>query len=321
MTTPEKEGSTVRHMELRQLIALRAVAEERSFGKAAAQIGYTQSAVSQQIASLERSLGCRVFERPPSRADVKLTDAGAIVLRHAEVIAAEIAATRADLEALQRTGPRPLRVGTHVSSAGSALADVIGAFDPGRSEGIELVESAADGAFVDLLQRGELDVAWLHVPLKSSAIEWIEAITDPFVLVVARGAARVTIRPLSDVRALSGVKLATLRSSPARVQLRRFFVQEALQPDFVLESDDPAFLAEFTLSSGVPSLIPASLVPRDQGALDVIRLPRIPPRRLGIGWCPAFEDDGRRSRFVDAAVRTYDRLGRALELPVSSASA
>jgi DNA-binding transcriptional LysR family regulator len=308
-------------MELRHLIALRAVAEERSFGKAAAHIGYTQSAVSQQIACLERSLGCRLFERPPSRADVKLTEAGTIVLRHAEVIAAEIAATQADLEALQRTGSRHLRIGMHVSTAGSALADVIGTFDPERSETIEFVESAADGLFVDLLQRGELDIAWLHVPLKSSAIEWIEAITDPFVLVVARGAARVTARPLSDVRTLSGSKLATLRSSPAREHLRRFFAQEGVQPEFVIESDDPAFLAEYTLSSGVPSLIPASLIPQNRSAaLDVIRLPRIPPRRLGIGWCPAFEDDGRRSRFVDAAIRTYDRLGQARELPVSSAS-
>ena len=51
-------------IELRHLLALEAVASEGSFGKAATSLGYTQSAVSQQIAMLERIVGQRLIERP-----------------------------------------------------------------------------------------------------------------------------------------------------------------------------------------------------------------------------------------------------------------
>ena len=54
----------LRDLELRHLIALDAVATEGTFGKAALRLGYTQSAVSQQIAALERLVGGPVFDRP-----------------------------------------------------------------------------------------------------------------------------------------------------------------------------------------------------------------------------------------------------------------
>src|SRR5829696_4141952 len=51
-------------IELRHFLALEAVAREGCFGKAAHSLGYTQSAVSQQIAALERIVGQRLVERP-----------------------------------------------------------------------------------------------------------------------------------------------------------------------------------------------------------------------------------------------------------------
>jgi DNA-binding transcriptional LysR family regulator len=51
-------------VELRHFLALEAVGREGSFGKAATALGYTQSAISQQIATLERIVGHRLIERP-----------------------------------------------------------------------------------------------------------------------------------------------------------------------------------------------------------------------------------------------------------------
>ena len=61
---------------MRHLVALDAVASTGSFARAAQQLGYTQSAVSLQVAALERAAGVRLLERPGGRRPVVPTDAG-----------------------------------------------------------------------------------------------------------------------------------------------------------------------------------------------------------------------------------------------------
>src|ERR687885_109013 len=100
-------------LELRHLLALDAVAREGSFGRAARSLGYTQSAVSQQIAALERIVGSRLIERPGGPRPVSLTEAGELLLRHSEAIAARLAAAQADLAALADGAAGVLRVGIY----------------------------------------------------------------------------------------------------------------------------------------------------------------------------------------------------------------
>src|ERR671927_1471559 len=102
-------------IELRHLTALEAVGREGSFGRAAKSLGYTQSAVSQQIAALERIVGARLVERPGGPRTVSLTDAGELLLRHAEALVARLAAARADIAALSAGEVGRLRVGTYQS--------------------------------------------------------------------------------------------------------------------------------------------------------------------------------------------------------------
>jgi molybdate transport repressor ModE-like protein len=102
-------------IELRHLTALEAVAREGSFGRAAKSLGYTQSAVSQQIAALERIVGARLVDRPGGPRPVSLTEAGELLLRHAEAIVARLAAAQADLGALAEGEAGVLRVGIYQS--------------------------------------------------------------------------------------------------------------------------------------------------------------------------------------------------------------
>src|SRR5256885_3995936 len=88
-------------VELRHFAALQAVASEGSFGRAAERLGYTQSAISQQIQTLERIVGEKLVERPGGPRAVSLTAAGRLLLRHAESIVARLQAAQADLHALQ----------------------------------------------------------------------------------------------------------------------------------------------------------------------------------------------------------------------------
>src|SRR5881409_3659154 len=102
-------------LELRHLAALEAVGRTSSFGRAARELGYTQSAVSQQIAHLERVVGQRLVERPGGPRPVSLTEAGRLLLRHADSIVARLQAAQADLHALRTGEAGVLRVGTFQS--------------------------------------------------------------------------------------------------------------------------------------------------------------------------------------------------------------
>src|SRR5438094_8574919 len=98
-------------VELRHFAALEAVARTRSFGRAARELGYTQSAVSQQIAQLERVVGQKLFHRPGGPRRVEPTEAGLLLLRHADAIVARLDAARADMAALGEGAGGTLRVG------------------------------------------------------------------------------------------------------------------------------------------------------------------------------------------------------------------
>lgn len=80
-------------MELRQVETFKAVAEELSFSRAAAKLGYVQSSVSAQVAALEQDLGVPLFDRLGRR--IALTEAGAVLLSHSRRLLAFAEETRA----------------------------------------------------------------------------------------------------------------------------------------------------------------------------------------------------------------------------------
>src|SRR5919197_549566 len=85
-------------LDLKRLRVLREVAHEGSFSAAGEKLGYTQSAVSQQIAALERETGSTLVER--SARGVRLTDTGRALVEHADGILARVSAAEDELEAI-----------------------------------------------------------------------------------------------------------------------------------------------------------------------------------------------------------------------------
>src|ERR687891_261092 len=85
-------------LDVKQLRVLKVVGECGSFSAAAETLSYTQPAVSQQIAALEKRAGATLVDR--TSRGVRLTDAGRALVDHAEVVLARLAAAEAELDAI-----------------------------------------------------------------------------------------------------------------------------------------------------------------------------------------------------------------------------
>src|ERR1700757_3521341 len=145
-------------IDLRHFAALEAVARTRSFGAAARELGYTQSAVSQQIAQLERLVGQR---------RVELTEAGHLLLGHADAIVAQLDAARADMAALAEGAAGTLRVGIYQSVGARLLPALVRRFRaqwPRVGVRVRGESSAAD--LLRLLEHRELDLTFADLPLR-----------------------------------------------------------------------------------------------------------------------------------------------------------
>src|SRR5579862_4829535 len=152
-------------VEVRHFAALQALAEEGSFGRAARRLGYTQSAISQQIATLERIVGEQLVERPGGPRPVSLTEAGQLLLRHADSIVARLQAAQADLQALRAGEAGTLRVGTFQSAGARVLPEIMRRFTAQWPLIEVMLEEHDDEAIADALERGELDVGFLLLPI------------------------------------------------------------------------------------------------------------------------------------------------------------
>lgn len=91
------EASYWHGLQLRHLLTLHAVVEERSFSGAAGRLGYTQSGVSAQVRTLERCVGARLFERTRGSRTIHPTAQGATLHRYALVVLGQLDAARLEI--------------------------------------------------------------------------------------------------------------------------------------------------------------------------------------------------------------------------------
>ncbi|MEN3537641.1 LysR family transcriptional regulator [Microbispora sp. ZYX-F-249] len=147
-------------LDVRRLRLLRELAHRGTIAAVAEALTFTPSAVSQQLAALEREAGVALLERTGRR--VVLTPAGVALVRHAEAVlerleqaAAELAAARSDLSGILRIGAFPTATRAILPSALAALARS----HPGLAPMVDEVDPAE---VAPRLRTGELDVALVH---------------------------------------------------------------------------------------------------------------------------------------------------------------
>src|SRR5437867_5009181 len=218
-------------VELRHFLALEAISRTHSFAKAAVALGYTQSAVSQQIATLERLVGQKLVERPGGPKPVSLTEAARLLLTHAEAIAARVAAAQADLTALEDGEAGTLRVGVFQSVGQRILPELMRRYLASWPKvGVSLTESADDSDLLAQVERGELDLTFSDLPLTEGPFESVELLRDPYVLVIpadselAERLAPPTIREVAELDLIGHKHCRTMKQLEANVRRPLQFV-------------------------------------------------------------------------------------------------
>lgn len=171
-------------LQTRHLEALVAVATEGSFSGAARKLGYTPSAVSQQIAALERIVGRRLIDRAAKNDGARLTEAGMLLFTHAESIVAAIYAAEADL--IAERGESTVRIGAVRTVAPRLFPATLRRFrNRYAHKPLELVEHASSRELADSVESGLIDAAFVSAGAAADGPFDIRPIfSDDFILAV-----------------------------------------------------------------------------------------------------------------------------------------
>jgi len=290
-------------LELRHLAALDAVAEERSFGRAARRLGYTQSAVSHQIATLERIVGHRLVERPGGPRAVSLTEAGELLLGHARSVVARLHAAQADLDALGAGTAGSLRIGVYQSAGARILPRVLRRF-ASEWPRVEVRATEEDGGqLLALVERGDLDLTFTTLPLDGGPFAVAELLYDPYVLIVEADSLLASSPHEPSLDEVAELPLVAWRYGLDRA-VEAAFHAAGLDPDVVFRSGESATLQGLVGAGVGAAIVPRLTVDLNDPTIVARPLTGIRPRCIGLAW--------HAERHRPAAARSFVEVARAI---------
>jgi DNA-binding transcriptional LysR family regulator len=290
-------------LELRYLTALVGVASERSFGRAADRLGYTQSAVSQQIAALERSVGLRLIERPGGRRPVELTDAGERLARHAESIVSSVHLASAEMASLADGRTGRLRVGMYQSIGVRLLPGIVRRLvETCPDLEFETIESGDDRELLDGLAAGELDLSFTVVPVTDERVETLDLRSDPYCLVVPADS-ELALRGEVELEELASLEMVSFRSCRSERHVEAHLAGLGIQLDPFFRSDDNGVLQALVADGSGSALLPRLAIDESDPRVTMIDLNgQVPSRVIALGWSRDRGLPPAARRFVDAAL-------------------
>ena len=299
---------TLRDTDLRQLAALVAVVDQGSFAAAADHLGFTQSAISQQIRQLERAAGMALFDRPPGPRPAELTAAGRLMLDHARAVLSRSDRMADQLDLLRRGLAGQLAVGTFQSASAELLPNMLVRM---RAEipdvTVQLFETDDLDELVDGVLDDETDLAFA-VDIDDDARLSIEPLGhDPFVVLAPAGAAPHPTVHADDLRGQPLIGQPGVETVQRMVDQRLSDV--GITPDYTFRFRNNAAVQTMVRTGMGWAVMPSLAVDHDDPGIGVHVLePALPPRTIqlirkrGRTLLPAAE------RFRAIAVDVADEL-------------
>ncbi|MFN2562039.1 MAG: LysR family transcriptional regulator [Jatrophihabitans sp.] len=171
-------------LDVRRLMVLCEVARRGSLSGAAEALSYTASAISQQIAALEREAGVTLLERR-SRG-VVLTEAGVLLVSHAELVLAQLAAAEAALRDLSELRRGQLRMASFATAGATIVPRAVDEFQLRHPDVDVRVEQATTSQGIARLREGRLDLVLTVDLAPAPDVEIDELFIDPFRLALHR---------------------------------------------------------------------------------------------------------------------------------------
>ena len=311
--------------DVKQLRVLRTVAEHGSFSSAADALSYTQPAISQQIAALEKRAGTTLVDR--GSRGVRLTDAGRTLVEHADVVLARFAAAEAELEAIAGIRGGRVRLSSFPSAGASLLPPAVAMFKS-RYPDVELnfAEQEPEEA-VQMLRAAELEVSLvfefrdLSQPEFDRLYEGVELrhlIDDPMYIAVPHDhpAARKPRVRLEDFADDTWIQNDT-RGPCGRLHLAAC-VGAGFEPKIAYESDDYNVVQGLIAAGVGVSLLPALALTNVREDIVVRALGKSAPTRKIAAATLA----GRyRSPATEAMLDIFTEVAEGFELPAGAAIA
>ena len=303
-------------LELRHLIALKAIAEEGTFGRAAEHLGYTQSAISQQIAMLERIVGQRLIDRPGGPRPVSRSP------RRVSCSSVTRMRSRRASWPPRPISPRSMPASPARFGSGHTRASVPGSCPICCAEfkaewpdiEITLKEEADDGKLVESVERGELDLSFVVLPLEPGPCETVELFRDPYVLVVPADSPLASRERTPSLRELLEHPLIANRTCRTTTRVEERLRLAGREPHIVLRTDDNGTVQGLVAAGMGIAIVPLLTVDVTDTSIQVVDLgERVPPRLIGLAW----HRDRRRTRaaeaFVELAQKATSTVGVATE--------
>ena len=300
-------------LDVKRLNVLREVAKRGSFSAAADALFLSQSAVSQQVATLEREVGMRLLER--ARSGPSLTDAGKALVTHADAVICRLEEAERDLAAIAGLEGGELRLASFPSASATLLTGAMSEFTSRHPKVRLAVVEAEPEESLPRLVEGDLDVAiafdYPGFPGEQDPdLDWIHLLTESMQVALPQGhrlaeGGAVRLTDLADEPWLCGV-----RPSSCSEIVVRACREAGFQPRIAFESDDYNVLQGYVAAGlGVTLLPDLALRPlRDDVVVRPIR-PRAPERRV---WATA-RVSGSRSAATDAMLGVLSEVAERFD--------